>query len=335
MGRTRLMTVDLAPYGFGGASVGNLYRASSDEEAHDALAASLEVGYTYWDTAPRYGHGLSEQRIGAFLQGYCGPRPALSTKVGRLLVPAGPEGPAYHGFADPLPFDQVFDYSYDGILRSFDESCARLGVEAVDVLYMHDIGRATHFEEHETQFRIAMEGGYRAMERLKAEGRVKAIGLGVNEWEVCVETFAHARFDLFMIAGRYTLLEQGALDVLMPECEARGVAIVSAGPLNSGLLARRPDATSHYDYHEVPRDILLRAQTLHDFCADHHVPLQAAALQFPLLHPSVVSVVGGMASRARVLQAADWLAVDIPASFWRELKDAGLLREDAPTEAAP
>ncbi|MCA8890038.1 MAG: aldo/keto reductase [Parvularculaceae bacterium] len=325
------LDLSLPSFGFGGASVGNLFAASSDSEAEEAMATAMAVGFDYFDTAPHYGHGLSEVRIGRFLAGLSEHRPVLSTKVGRVLKPSGPVGPPDHGFVNPLPFTQVFDYSYDGVMRSFDDSCARLGVENVDILFMHDIGRLTHGDAHDELFAQAMDGGYRAMDELKRAGKTKAIGLGVNEWEVCAQTFACADFDIFMLAGRYTLMEQEPLHRLFPECARRGVGVICAGPFNSGLLARRPDAASHYNYTKAPRDIIERATRLYEFCERQGVPVQAAALQFPLRHRVVRSVVGGMSSAARVRSTAAWARFPIPDGFWDEIRSAGLVDPAVPT----
>lgn len=325
--------VALSLLGFGGASVGNLYRASTDEDAQAALAAGVDAGLTYIDTAPFYGHGLSETRFGTFLGGVDRAGVQLSTKVGRVLDPAGPEGPPDNGFVDPLPLTPRYDYSYDGVMRSFEDSLARMGVETIDVLYMHDIGAMTHGEDaHPALFKQAMSGGYRAMAELKRAGRVGAIGLGVNEWQVCAESFAHADFDIFMLAGRYTLLEQEPLDSFLPECAKRGVSIVAAAPFNSGLLARRPDAHSHYNYGAVPDDLRTRAHAIFDICEAHGTTAQTAALQFALLHPCVVSVVSGMASAARVAGTSNWFHQPVPSGVWRDLKTQGLLHPDAPVD---
>ena len=317
--------------GFGGASVGNLYRASSNEQANAVLAAAIDQGVTYIDTAPHYGHGLSEVRIGKFLKSIDRSQVQLSTKVGRLLVPAGEEGPGDYGFVDPLPFDHIFDYSYDGVLQSFDESCVRLGVETLDILYMHDIGAVTHGpERHPDLFKIAMDGGYRAMAHLKETGRVKAIGLGVNEWDVCMESFAHADFDVFMLAGRYTLLEQTPLETFFPECAKRSVSILNASPFNSGLLARRPDETAHYNYAAAPPQIVRRAQRIFDVCEAHGANAQAAAIQFALAHPVIVGIVNGMSAPNRVTSTVDWFREELPASLWSDLVSENLLSADAP-----
>lgn len=321
----------LPPLGFGGASVGNLYRAISDAQAFETLAQSLEHGIRYIDTAPRYGHGLSEVRIGKFLSQDTGPRPILSTKVGRLLVPAGDDEIEDCGFADPLPFNPVYDYSYDGILKSFDASCERVGVDKFDILYMHDIGRATHGDDaHPALFAQAMDGGFKAMDKLKSDGRVKAIGLGVNESGVCQESFAHADFDVFMLAGRYTLLEQEPLDTLFPECARRGVSIVNASPFNSGLLAKRPNADSHYNYGKAPEAIITTAQRIFDVCDAHGCNAQAAAMQFALAHPVIAGIVSGMSKPEYITTGVAWMTENLPDSLWSDLKSEGLLREDAP-----
>lgn len=318
--------------GFGGASVGNLYRASTDEVAAAAMERASSLGIRYFDTAPFYGHGLSEVRMGEFLSSGDGSGIALSTKVGRLLDPVAPDDVPDNGFADPLPFRPVFDYSYDGVMRSFDDSCRRLKTDRFDILYMHDIGAMTHgAEAHPSLFRQAMDEGYPAMRDLKDQGRVGAIGLGVNEWEVCEQSFAHAEFDVFMLAGRYTLLEQQPLDSFLPECTRRGVSVVCASPFNSGLMARRPDAHSKYDYGAAPADLAARANRIFDICEQHGVPAQAAALHFPLLHPAVVSVVNGMSSARRVEQTLAWFDCDTPEDVWSALKAEGLVRSDAPT----
>ena len=294
------------------------------------MAEAIEVGFSYFDTAPHYGHGLSEVRIGQFLRDLDGDRPVLSTKVGRILEPSGPEGPPDHGFVDPLPFTQRFDYSYDGVMRSFEDSCRRMGVDRFDALFMHDIGQATHGDDGPALFAQAMDGGYRAMDELRSTGATGAIGLGVNEWQVCEASFAHADFDVFMLAGRYTLLEQEPLASFLPACLKRGVSVICAGPLNSGLLASRPSTASMYNYAPVPPEVLARATRLFDFCDAQAVPIQAAALQFPLLHPAVVSVVSGMSTAERVRVTAGWARHPIPAEFWQAAVDVGLIDATAP-----
>lgn len=301
----------LSALGFGGASVGNLYRASSDEEAQNVLNEAFSAGITYFDTAPHYGHGLSENRIGKWLKGIRRADIILSTKVGRVLDPVEPGTEPDHGFVDPLPFKQVFDYSFDGVMRSFEESCERLGVDHIDILYMHDIGARTHGPDDAALFDIAMTDGFRAMRELKETGRVTALGLGVNEWEVCDAALDRVEPDVFMIAGRFTLLENSEALNFLERCKDRAVSIVSASPFNSGLMAKMPTSNSHYDYEAAPDAVVAKARRIHEICNAHRVSPQALALQFPLLHEAVVSVVAGMSRPERVTQGTEWVKTPI------------------------
>jgi D-threo-aldose 1-dehydrogenase len=321
-------------FGFGGAALGNLLRAVGDDDAAESLASALALGVKYFDTAPYYGHGLSEQRMGQALAGRPRDTFVLSSKVGRVLVPwrAGQTKPrADTGYVDTLPFDPEFDYSYDGVMRSYESSLKRLGVERIDVLLIHDIGRMTHGDQHAALFDVAMRGAYRALDELRAAGAVKAIGLGVNEIEVCLEAMEHGDFDCFLLAGRYTLLEQRALDQLLPRCERRNVSIILGGPYNSGLLAGRPQAGATWNYAPAPPEVLARAQRLHDVCNAHGVALAAAALQFPLFHPNVSSVIPGVRNASELRQNLAYMSERLPAVLWRDLKTQGLVRSDAPT----
>ena len=321
--------------GFGAASLGNLYAEMSDEAACETVDAALEQGLGYFDTAPHYGFGLSEARLGRALAGRRAV--AVSTKVGRRLVPTKPDAPRErHGFVGAAPFEPVFDYSYDGVMRSYEESLARLGREHIDVLLAHDLGRVTHGDAHPGHFKTFVEGGYRAMRELRDSGAVGAIGLGVNECEVCEEALAYCDFDAFLLAGRYTLLEQTALDSFLPLCVERGVSIILGGPFNSGILAEgvQPGRVAHYNYAPAPPEIVERVVRLQAVCEAHATPLAAAALQFPLAHPSVVSVIPGMASPAQVTMACDLMSFRIPDALWADLRAEGLLHEAAPTHGA-
>jgi D-threo-aldose 1-dehydrogenase len=307
----------------GAAAIGNLYRPMTDEEAIDTVAAALEAGISYIDTAPHYGFGLSEKRLGEALRDQ---KVMLSTKVGRLLRPIAGGPSVRHGFAEAAPFEPVFDYSYDAVMRSFEESCARLGRGKIDLLLAHDLGRVTHGEAHEAHYRAFMEGGYRAMRELRDSGAVRAIGLGVNEWQICEQAMADAEFDLFLLAGRYTLLEQGALDSFLPACAARDIGVIIGGPYNSGILA----GGTHFNYEPAPEPILAKVSRLKQHCTLHGVTLAAAALQFPLAHPQIVSVIPGMAGRRQVEEASRLMNTAIPAGFWSALREDGLLHPDAP-----
>jgi D-threo-aldose 1-dehydrogenase len=331
LGRTGLSVTEL---GFGSAPLGNLFRPLSDDAARATLAAARAAGFGYYDTAPFYGFGLSERRLGDALRG-CDP--VVSTKVGRLLRPiTGPVNArvARHGYATPMPFVPVYDYSYDGIMKSFEASQQRLGLSRIDILYIHDIGRMTHGDENAARMAELTKGrGLKALEELRASRRIAAFGMGVNEIEACLEVTDNARLDVILLAGRYTLLEQAALDVLFPRCAAAGTAIVVGGPYNSGILAvgTKTGAPLFYNYESAPDDVIARVRAIETICDRHGVPLAAAALQFPLAHALVASVIPGLDSPERVAQTLALYRHPIPAELWHDLKAQGLLREDAPT----
>jgi D-threo-aldose 1-dehydrogenase len=331
LGRTGLSVTEL---GFGTAPLGNLFRPLSDDDARATLAAAKETGFGYYDTAPFYGFGLSERRLGDALRGRDG---VLSTKVGRLLRPvAGPvdERVVRHGYATPMPFEPVYDYSYDAIMRSFEASQQRLGLSRIDILYIHDIGRMTHGDENAARMAELTKGrGLKALEELRAAKRIAGFGIGVNEIDACLEVMDNARLDVILLAGRYTLLEQNALDALFPRCEAAGTAIVVGGPYNSGILAvgTKTAAPLSYNYAPAPAEVIAKVRAIEAVCDRHGVPLAAAALQFPLANALVASVIPGLDSPARVAQTVALYRHVIPAELWRNLKADGLLREDAPT----
>ena len=328
--------VEVSVLGFGGAGIGNLYRELAEEDAVAAVHESFASGVRYFDTAPFYGFGLSELRVGKALRG-AQPPPVISTKVGRLLLPTGPQTASIgrEGYFSARPFTPVFDYGYDAVMRSHADSLERLGVARVDILLCHDIGRLTHGDAHATRISEFVTGGYRAMHDLRAAGSVRAIGLGVNEPEVCVELLQHCELDCILLAGRYTLLEQPALTELLPLCVARGVSIICGGPFNSGILAAgsRAGAGAHYNYAAAPATVLERVQKLEALCAEVSVPLQAAALQFPLGHPAVASVVAGCVNAAEARNCAAMFAHPIPPVFWQSLHERGLVDARAPLPA--
>jgi D-threo-aldose 1-dehydrogenase len=333
LGRTGLSVSTL---GFGGAVIGNLYRELDDNDAREAVLESFASGVRYFDTAPFYGFGLSELRLGAALRD-TRPLPVISSKVGRRLVPTGPQDASVgrEGYFSPRPFAPVFDYSYDSVMQSHAASLERLGVPHIDVLLCHDIGRLTHGTQHAARVREFLDGGYRAMRELRAAGAVRAIGIGVNEWEICVELLQSCELDCILLAGRYTLLEQPALAELLPLCAERSVSILCGGPFNSGILAAgsRAGARSHYNYAAPPAAVLERVRSLEALCAEFSVPLQAAALQFPLGHPAVASVVAGCANGAEARNCAAMFTHAIPAAFWQALHDRGLVDPRAPLPA--
>lgn len=312
--------------GLGCAQMGGLYRPTRLDEAAGAFRAAWDRGIRYYDTAPFYGFTRSERRLGTLLTEE--PREAyvVSTKVGRVMVPDPTVGAMEEGYADPLPFRPTFDYSHDGILRSFEASRQRLGILSPDILYVHDIGRFTHGERHAHYWeQLTTGGGFRALTRLREEGAVRAIGLGVNEWEIVAEAIEVADLDLCMLAGRYTLLEQDSLP-LMDACARRGIGIVVAGAFNSGLLAGQ----NKFNYADAPPALVARTQALRAACAEEGVRLEAAALQFPLLHPAALTLVTGARTAAQVEANAAWFAEPIPEGFWARLKARGLIHDAAP-----
>jgi len=317
--------------GFGCASLGNLYHQVSDEEATEILSTAWARNFRHFDTAPHYGQGLSERRVGDALRAPDRKDHVLSTKVGRLLRPAG-YAAERHSFVSPMPFDIEYDYSYDGIMRSYEDSLQRLGLDRIDILYMHDIGAMTHGDNNARLFPIAMEGGYRAMDELRQNGQVRAIGLGVNEYEVCEQAMEYGDWDCFLLAGRYTLLEQEALDTFLPKCVERNCSVVVGGPYNSGILATGVlgKGPRNYNYTAAPDAIVDRVAKLEAVCEEFGIPLPAAALQFPLAHPAVVSVIPGIGKVRRIDQTLKLFNTSIPDEFWTAIKDRELIRQDAP-----
>ncbi len=316
--------------GLGGAPLGNLYRSITDQAARELIDHAWQNGIRLFDTAPHYGQGLSERRLGDALRDPERQQHVLSTKAGRLLRPAG-YARERHGFHSPMPFEIAFDYSRDGILRSYEDSLQRLGLPRIELLLMHDLGEETHGNRHEYYFQQALNGGFEAMMELRADGGIQAIGLGVNECEICERVLDHGDWDLFLLAGRYTLLEQGALNSLLPKCEAANVRLIIGGPYNSGILATGAGTSAHYNYVSAPPAVLKRVTALETVCARYNVPLAAAALQFPLAHPSVISVIPGIDSRTQLDNTLDLMKCAIPLEFWDALKKDGLLHEGAPT----
>ena len=331
-GATGLLGEMLPAFGFGAAPLGNLYRALSEAEAAQLLVTAWDSGIRYFDTAPLYGFGLSERRLGAFLQTRPRKDYVLSTKVGRRLKPNAGDHPQRAFFIDADPYEPHFDYSYDGIMRAFEDSLTRLGTDRIDILLMHDIGEATHGEDHTAHFKIAMDGGYKAMDELRRSGDVSAIGLGVNEWEVCAEAVACHPWDCMLLAGRYTLLEQGATDFL-DLCADTDIAVIAAGVFNSGILATGAGAHAHFNYAAAPAHVTARVRSLSEICERHKTPLGAVALQFTAAHPAVRSIIAGVGSIAEFAETRRWAETPVPRALWADLVSAGLLRADVPLPA--
>jgi D-threo-aldose 1-dehydrogenase len=316
--------VRVTALGFGGAPIGNLYRAVDDDAAAATVTAALEAGVRFFDTAPHYGLGRSERHLGRALAAWPRAEVVVSTKVGRVLVP-DPDGAGRRdgeGFDVPATQRRVWDFSAAGVRRSLEASLERLGLDRVDVVLLHDPDR---------HWRPAVEEAYPALHELRAQGAVGAIGAGMNQWQMLAELVRHTDIDVVLLAGRYTLLDQSSLDVLLPLCVARGVSVVIGGVFNSGLLATatpRPDAT--YDYAPGSAEVVERARRIAAVCARHDVTLPQAALAFPTGHPAVASVLVGMRSPTEVAENLALAARPTPAGLWEELVAEGLLRADAP-----
>ncbi|MEM1400136.1 MAG: aldo/keto reductase [Pseudomonadota bacterium] len=325
--------LNVTAFSFGTAPVGNIFR-EIDEATSDAMyQASWDAGIRYYDTAPMYGHGLSELRTGQSLRWKNRDDFVLSSKVGRILKPKKRSEIDFAPWNNAAPFEMVFDYTYDGVMRSFEDSLQRMALERMDICFIHDIDVFTRGGDQPAVFDQAMDGAWKALSQLRDEGVVKAIGVGVNEWEVCQAALERRDFDCFLLAGRYTLLEQDSLNSFLPLCEERGAAVVVGGGFNSGILATGAVEGAKYNYAPAPPEIMDKVKKIEAVCADHKVPLPAAALQFVVAHPAVPSFIAGTRTVDQLKKNLDWFSHDIPSDFWAELKDKGLLREDAPTPA--
>jgi D-threo-aldose 1-dehydrogenase len=322
--------LSLTRLGLGCAQMGGLFRPTSEEDARAVAEAAWIRGLRYFDTAPFYGYGMSEHRLGAAVRGRPRAKFTLSTKVGRVLRPDATVAAGADQYHSLLPFRPHYDYRHDAILRSFEDSLQRLGTDRVDILYVHDIGVMTHGDAHRSYWQqLTTGGGFRALEELRADGRVRAIGLGVNEWEVVCDAMEECDLDCTMLAGRYTLLEQHSLAPLLERCVARRHAIVVAGPFNSGILVGG-GASRKFNYFDAPAPVLERVAALEAVCRSFDVPLAAAALQFPMAHPAVVSCVAGARNPDQLQQNVAWFEQKIPGELWTTLKARGLLDERAP-----
>jgi D-threo-aldose 1-dehydrogenase len=314
------LRVPMPPVGLGAAQLGNLFRETTDEEAAGAVEEAWAAGVRYYDTAPHYGLGLSERRLGSALASRARAEAVVSTKVGRLLVPSPDTADRTddEGYAVPASVRRVWDFSADGIRRSLHASLDRLGLDRVDIVYLHDPD--DHFE-------AASNSGIPALVALREQGIIDAIGVGMNQSAMPAEFVRRHDIDLVMLAGRFTLLDQSALDDLLPLATDRGVGIVAAGVYNSGLLSEaRPVDGGMYNYRPAPPDLVERARALATICEEHGVDLPTAAVQFPMRHPAVVSVVVGARTADQVRANAERLATPVPDDLWAELESAGLVR---------
>jgi D-threo-aldose 1-dehydrogenase len=317
--------------GFGAAPIGNFLRPISEAQTEAMINRAWDAGMRYFDTAPYYGHGLSELRLGHYLRWKPRHEYVVSSKVGRVLKPGLRKDIDFKPWVDGAPFKPRFDYSYDGTMRSFEDSLQRLGLEHIDILFIHDADVFTHGPEmQKVYFKQAMDGCYRALIELREQGLVKAIGVGVNNWEVMLDFMKAGDFDTLLVAGRYTLLEQDSLDELLPLCERRGTAIVIGGGFNGGILATGTVPGAKWNYAPAPEHIVTKVKKIEAVCARHKVPLAAAALQFLLAHPAVASHIPGTRNVAQLSQNIELMSHSVPKVFWNDLKQDKLLHENAP-----
>ena len=312
--------------GLGTAPIAGMFTSVSDAVAAETVQAALDGGIRFFDTAPWYGFGRAEQRVGEGLRKVTEPL-VVSTKVGRLLEPCVHAPGDWPEWPDKLPLAPRHDYGYEGVHRSFEDSLQRMGIPRIDVLFLHDIGRLTHGADHDRHFSDAMGGGLRALQELRDDGKIGALGIGVNEVEVLREALDVAEWDVFLLAGRYTLLEQEpALSALLPACQRAGTSVVIGGAFNSGLLA----GGGTYNYAEASPEILKRRDDLRDTCRTYDISLEAAALQFPLAHPAVASLLVGCRSPEEVRANLDHVSVKIPIALWSDLVTRGLICGNIP-----
>ncbi|MBB4375327.1 D-threo-aldose 1-dehydrogenase [Bradyrhizobium sp. cir1] len=322
VGRTGL---EVTQFGLGGTGLGSLYRPVNDDDARATLSQAWKRGIRFYDSAPMYGYGQSERRMGDFLRDKGPKHYVLSTKVGRLLEP-GSRDLDTDPFKSPFQFTVRFDYSYDATRRSLEDSLQRMGLPCVDIVLIHDIGTDTHGPELQPQvYRSAMDGAYRALNDLRGAGVIKAVGLGANEWEVCFDAMRDGDFDCFLLAGRYTLLEQTAIEVFLPKCIETGASVFLGGVFNSGILVDPAAPNATFNYKPANEGVRLKALAIQAVCKEHGVSLPAASLALPLRHPAVASVLSGASRPSEIEQIAEWLNQEIPESLWDDLKAAGLL----------
>ncbi|MEO8666877.1 MAG: aldo/keto reductase [Bauldia sp.] len=325
IGKTKVKVTVL---GLGGATLAGNMAHATDEDGRILVLSAYDQGIRYFDTAPFYGYGRSERLLGDGLRKQTDW--VLSSKVGRRLRPNHkPRDPA-DLWQNPLPFEPFFDYSYDGVMRSYEDSLQRLGLNHIDIAYIHDVDAYSHGAEYQPgMFRLAMQGAYKALEKLRAAGDIKAIGLGVNQAQPISDALQHGQWDVFLLAGRYTLLEQEPLHTLFPALEKHGASVVIGGPFNSGILVGRET----WNYAKAPAEVMTRVKAIAAICDAHKVPLGAAALQFPLAHPLVSATIPGPRSPTEFNEIVEWWNTPIPAGLWRDLKTEKLVDAAAPVPA--
>jgi D-threo-aldose 1-dehydrogenase len=329
-------SLSVTQFGLGGTTLGNIYSAVEEQAALDTIAAAYNAGVRYFDTAPLYGYGLSELRLGKGLARYPRDQVVISTKVGWSLVPLEPgQQQAIDIFADALPFRGVIDYSRDAIARSIEESLKRLNLERIDIVLMHDPDEAISLQPGRDPYEIshfdeAMKNAYPILDDLRRQGVIQAIGVGMNQWQMLADFAQAGDFDCFLLAGRYTLLEQQPMNKFLPLCEKKHISVIIGGPYNSGILATGAVEGAYYNYQPASPSMLAWVRQIEEVCQRHRVALPAAALQFPFGHPAVTSIIPGARSVAELQANIAYFQQEIPADFWAELKQLGLIDPTAP-----
>jgi D-threo-aldose 1-dehydrogenase len=329
-------SLEVTQMGMGGAALGNLYTVVEEDGAAETIASAYGAGIRYFDTAPSYGYGRSENRLGLEFSRYDRDELVISTKVGYSLVPRTAEEPPESPFVDVPPLDKAFDFSRDAVLRSVEESLKRLRTDRIDILFIHDPDEGISIQpDFDNPYAIShfsevMDQVYPALDELRAQKAVKAIGVAMNQWQMLYDFAVEGNFDCFLLAGRYTLLEQQPARKFLPRCEEKGIRVVIGGPYNSGILATGAVEGAYYNYLPATPEVMERTRRIQEVCARHDIPLQSAALQFPFGHPCIASVIPGARSTAEIDANVAFFEEEIPVDFWRELRDLSLIAAEAP-----
>jgi D-threo-aldose 1-dehydrogenase len=317
--------LEVTRLGLGCAALGGLFGDIPDEQAHAVVQQALDLGLNLFDTAPLYGSGKSEHRVGHVLSQIPRDSFVLCTKVGRVLDPVEPGDDRGQDIYDnPPPFKPVFDFSRDGVMRSFEESLQRLQLDRVDVIHIHD---------PDNHYQGAISGAYPAIASLREQGLISGVSAGMNQWEMLADFGRDGDFDCFLLAGRYSLLEQESLDELLPLCAEKNIGILAGGTYNSGILAKGAKEGAKFNYVDAPAEVIAKARQLEQVSERHQVNIKAAASQFALAHPVITAIIPGTRRPERVVENFDLLKEEIPADYWAELKAEGLVRADAPVPA--
>ncbi|HEX5484183.1 MAG TPA: aldo/keto reductase [Terriglobia bacterium] len=308
--------------GMGSAPLGGLFQDVPESRATATVKRALDLGINFFDTAPLYGHGKSETYLGKALSDVQRSSYVLATKVGRLLVPTDPSQLEKREFDNPLPFKPVFDFSYDAVMRSYEESLKRLNLDRIDILHIHD---------PDDYYEQAIKGAYPALAKLRSQGAIRAVGAGMNQAEMLARFAREGEFDCFLLAGRYTLIDHTGLKELLPLCVQKNISIIIGGPYNSGVLASGAKPGAKFNYADAPEEILQKVRKVEEVCQRNNVPMKAAALQFPLAHPAVVAVIPGARSVEEIEENFRLISHPIPGDFWADMRKSGLIPDEAPT----